>query len=1264
MPQPEAATATRDATTSAPANSTSESATADAGAGTGEVSSVVGNSAFARALENGGYFIDVGPGITISPDDLSASVNLADKPQVLPGVRLRELRYRRRNNTATLIADVAVPHLRSPRNGIRISINAQGQTSLDVTLTSDLPVFKNKTLQLTLDEQNNLAATLTIEPTDLTPRRGLRNLTVTGGGTFQLANGKLSGNMEADLTYATLGSGHFTFNFNGEGRASGSGNFEFDGDYLNGASAQLEIDEEANLKAVGEIPISDIQTPIAGLSITEGSVRFSMENSTPSGALENLKLVYNGLGEATISASIRSGRFSGRGSFAVTVAELTDVSGRLNINEGILSGTVTIRSSHFPRALGVESGQITGTLQESGDIDFEGEATINLGPAGSGRLSASKANGVITIGTIIMLENIPGLQSAQFTLVFTSEGGVEGEADVAIDESLVPGLSGSVRVTYRENLWAGETEIGYSREDPSVNGSVTVNVRQTEEGTLVFSGSGDLSAEVIPGIEGSAGVVIDEEGKVILSFAFTQTDPYELFPENRHEREFLNVSQNIPLFAGIVVAVIRIRAGVRAGVGPGQIRNSRIEGSWEVSSEEPPDLTISSEFYMPAFVEGYVAFGAGLGVDVLLGSLTGGIEAMATAGLYGAISVVPELSYENGDWMFDGTATLAAGARLKLSLNAWAEVEALWITVWEQTWELASHTMNVGPDLVLTANVSMNLSNPSVPELTFDASDTDTGGLIDSALPKDGPPGAGTREAIENRAQWAGRSREPGPNADSVPSELASQANQSVDAPNAPARPAPRSGPPAGQQQDAGGANNAPANTAAAADTTGAGASTAGTPSASATGADSQNASARAQDSNASAQVAGSRQPSVPESEVLGTDQPRYARPVTLETLNEPPAPMPRTVAQEGEDLRAAEQVLSLVENQVENSEQLATYFARLQRRFQLTSVGYVAVGNRIGVELAINPKVTKFPDELAVGRSLGGKTTSIRYTPGSLDGSGDTVGLAMVADPLGPDYEAGSPPSGQSDLMRRLTTTDAPANQKFVRGHLLNDLVGGEGRPRNLFPITAAANQAHERQIESRVKQWVNVNRYWVYYKVEVAVGALEIKDATKKMTNKVNSRLICEASVYDLEGDKRNTIKATISSTFNSPSGARITNVSGPDQASEIEVDARQEDLDAEVELSTRVKRGEYSLPKQTYDDLTRVFGRGHKWNEHIKPLLIEIPGMGESRANTLIKVYNLSTPSLKDLTSDLNATEKSNLTRIKALVDDIRDKLLILS
>ncbi|MEO0369163.1 MAG: hypothetical protein AAF197_10315, partial [Pseudomonadota bacterium] len=403
MPEPVAASASREtsANTATPQNTQSNNAGNASGTG-------VSNSSFARALEDGGYFLNIGPGLTISSDLLSANVDLSQMPQILPGVLLKRLRYNRQNNTATIIGDLNIPHLRTRNRDLRITVNGQGETTLNATLVSDLPIFNNKRLQVSLDEQHKLSATLTIEPTDLTPRRGAGDLRVIGGGSFTLAEGKLSGNVEADLAYDKLGDGHVSFSFTPEGRASGSGNFNFNTDFMRGANAALEIDEDANLTAQVDIPVSDINTPIPGLSVTQGTITFTMDNSKPGGSINGLTLNYNGLGEAVLNARIRNGVFSGDGRFNVTLAELTDVQGRLDFRRGVLTGDVTIRSTHFPRALRVESGSITGTLRESGDIDLSGEATINLGPAGMGQLRASKEGELIKIGATVTLQNIPG----------------------------------------------------------------------------------------------------------------------------------------------------------------------------------------------------------------------------------------------------------------------------------------------------------------------------------------------------------------------------------------------------------------------------------------------------------------------------------------------------------------------------------------------------------------------------------------------------------------------------------------------------------------------------------------------------------------------------------------------------------------------------------------------------------------------------------------------------------------------------------------
>ena len=1194
-----------------PATPLSDSAPATASSAT-TAPPAVANSAFARALEDGGYFIDLGPGLTISAEQMSAQINLQDRPQPLPGLLLRELQFNARRQTATLLADITVPHLQSPPRGLRITIDNEGRPSLDVELRSDLPLFNNKTLRIGLDEQRNLTASLDIAPADLMPRRpALPNLSITGGGTFVLTNGKLSGNLNADLSYASLGSGQVNFAFTPTGQASGDGEFQFEAGYLQGAVVSLTIDEQANLAADVSIPLSDIQTPVPGLSLSEGNILFSLNNTVPGGALQGVKLSYAGLADITVNASIRQGRFSGSASFNASIAELADARGNARYQNGLLTGSLTISPRHFPSALPVSAGSITATLTQTSDLDLSGEATIALGPAGTGQLRASRVNGVIVIGTDIQLENIPGLQSSSIHLEFSSEGTVTGAADVATDDSLLPGLTGTVHVEYRDNLWSGESEINYSRDQPNVSGAVTVTVRQTEDNTLVFSGAGELTAQIIPGVEGMAGVLIDEEGNVVLNFAISQTEPYELFAEERREREFVNISRNIPLWAGIVVAVIRIRAGARAGVGPGQIRNSRIEGSWEISSDEAPDISISSEFYMPAFVEGYVAFGAGLGVDVLLGSLTGGIEAMAVAGLYGAVSVVPELSYQDGDWLFDGTATLAAGARLKLSLNAWAEIEALWVTVWERNWELASHTMPLGPDLVLRANVAMNLSNPTVPELTFEASDTDNEGLIDSAMPEDGPPAAGTREALENRAEWSGRSRDSGADADTVPAELASQASEGVEAPPAPPQPAASGGPPP----------------AASVDTE--------TP-AMATSPDAVSASSE-------------HQPVVSSSELPATTAPRYANPISLDTLNEAPVPMPRTAEQEREDLRVAAQVLDLALAQTQDSEQLMAYFPRLVRRFQLTFAGFVQQGNDTSIRLAINPELTVNDDTtIAKGRGIAGMQTEIIYSSGTLPGSSDTVGVRMHAPVLGPDHPSGSGPRGQDDLMSRLRTATGRSDERYVKGHLLNDQVGGVGLPHNLFPITGRANGEHEATVERKVKAWIE-RGYWMTYTVEVELLGASIADVNTADSNYVMANFKISGDVIDL--DKRpsgtNAFTASIRSPLAAPRTQTSRTVADPQTATGQPLQVRPEDAAAEQELSTR--------HGGVYLDYHLKMALGSALQQKGRPAVestLQNAGLSVSRIGTLFLAYGYSQGAQRDIAAQL--TESSQRSALTAIND----------
>ena len=637
-----------------------------------------------------------------------------------------------------------------------------------------------------------------------------------------------------------------------------------------------------------------------------------------------------------------------------------------------------------------------------------------------------------------------------------------------------------------------------------------MTVAQTEEGTLQVGGSGEVTAQLMPSLEGTLTATILPEGGLDVSGSIEVTEPIPLFDEQKFDKEIFKYSQNIPLWA-MLVAVIRVRAGVRAGIGPGVFRDIKVVGSYTIGQEGEPSFSISGEMFIPAYVEGYVAFGAGLGLDVVLGSLTGGLEGVATAGIYGAISVIPELSYENGDYKIEGTATMAAGARLKIGLNAWAEVEAFWVTVWEENWKLAEWVWSVGPDLALQAKMAYVFGSPQAPTLDFTTSDIDAESLIQDAMPEDGPAPSGAKEALKNKAEWKGALKKPKP-PPPLPADLSQQASKKE------TPPAPKKRPPkkAGAKKDGQSQPSKPGKTDRA-------------------GAKQQAADAANKPTGAEA--------TKPEKDAPTANQKRYPRPITLKTLDEPPASMPRTKAQQKEDEKAAAKVVVEASKAAGSSDTLDNYFPRIKRRFALSSVRFVGdLDKGLRVRTEANPYTDTIIHEpvQSLGEGfVGSEASEIEFKTATLSQSvgGTTVdqdmGMEMTAEKLGPTHGKGSETrtSNLKSIMAVLPQKKGAGDKKYVRGHLLNADLGGPGKNKNLFPITSQANADHLNRIETDVKRLVNDELYWVYYKVKIEDRPGIQSDAG---VNFVNTDFTAEVRILNTDGTSSPARKVTIRSNY----------------------------------------------------------------------------------------------------------------------------------
>jgi hypothetical protein len=161
------------------------------------------------------------------------------------------------------------------------------------------------------------------------------------------------------------------------------------------------------------------------------------------------------------------------------------------------------------------------------------------------------------------------------------------------------------------------------------------------------------------------------------------------------------------------------------------------------------------------------------------------------------------------------------------------------------------------------------------------------------------------------------------------------------------------------------------------------------------------------------------------------------------------------------------------------------------------------------------------------------GKKTIVTHRTGSL--GGDTVGLEMTVDWLGSKHKIGSPPKGQQNLMNLLVTDpNKGSTSKFVRGHLLNEKLGGEGDANNMFPITGYANSQHLHSTESTVKSWVEPKDRWVLYQVRVTGVSSKLDAGPQIKKNYVNCSFACKVVQKDAAGAITNELATEIPSRY----------------------------------------------------------------------------------------------------------------------------------
>ena len=440
---------------------------------------------------------------------------------------------------------------------------------------------------------------------------------------------------------------------------------------------------------VGDLGPENFKPPFQGMRVTEANLKLDLSPEfRPSGNFNfEIGPDKKPFVEGKVEASLDGGKFVAIGTLTgKNIPGVSAASGkvRYTIDEG-WSGEVKASGSKLP---GAKSTDVTfGFSTKGGVTQFYASGGIAF-DIGSGRDLSIRADyqksRMIYTGELDWQNPVKFVDRVKLGFSYDGETlkGV-GAAPISFKKSSAT-FSGSLGVTYVRPM-NGEAKLSgegtLDVKSPKIDGSVTLHVNDRGE----FWGTGKIGYQINDKLKPTIGIKLEKNGKVTLLGKIELTKAIELFPSKGGERELIKLNLDFIIpgpFPGLADPMAHVGAGVKVsyGIGPGQIVNTVIEGSFDpFEDDKNARLSFKSTLEIPAHVGVAGIIEAGLGIAVL-----GGFAAKAHGGLriepgfaLNLTTRVPvEAVYESGDFSFSGRLAMEGGLVLGLGVKLYAHVEA------------------------------------------------------------------------------------------------------------------------------------------------------------------------------------------------------------------------------------------------------------------------------------------------------------------------------------------------------------------------------------------------------------------------------------------------------------------------------------------------------------------------------------------------------------------------------------------------------------
>jgi hypothetical protein len=640
-----------------------------------------------------------------------------------------------------------------------ISVGGSGATLLadkdtaNPTLLFESDVVANRSgativpgmLLLSLDRKKKNAHTIAAKIDDR-PKTGLP-LTLDKSASIQMkvgSTGALSlANTHPDLKfhYPYLSEGRITSLSMGKDGLSGKGELTPSIPLLGGMTVKIEF-SPTSFSIVGKIPTEKLKTPIPGLKIKKADLSLLLHPEFSASGTMDVAIgpANKPFADGTLRAAVENNEFVATGDFALHIPGVD--SGTLNVSyrkstgwkgeANLTTAKPPISEAHVHVTMSDKGLAVGGGLK----VDLPGGNRVGLD------VDQKEVAGLVFRGEADL--KVPKLDDVHFKFVYSGNHlTAKGHA-----KTTFLGATGTLDLTYQDGDISGTGKFHIKK------GRAEGDLIVTMSPAYRFSGKGSVTFQVSPNLITTVGLEVDENGKTKLSGAITFPKPIHLFDAIKGDYKIFEAGISIPIPALSVGAVgvnIRIEGGLSAGyaIGPGELQNTKIEGSVNPFEETPDlDLMLSSHLSVPA--DAHVTGNVSASVELSIGiaSADAGLNVKATAALTGGFFADPKVHYQKSRITVDIPFKASLELILTLALDAFVRAQAgfgPFKVATRKDWQLASFKYN--PGLRLGIEVPLHYASdepfqfPSTDQIKFTTPTIDPAKMIsnlfDSTTPSE-----------------------------------------------------------------------------------------------------------------------------------------------------------------------------------------------------------------------------------------------------------------------------------------------------------------------------------------------------------------------------------------------------------------------------------------------------------------------------------------------------------------------------------------------